>query len=193
MDSYHIALFLHIVTLLVATGATVVTKLALGRRVRARTVGEALEWHKVLESAAKLFPICLIAFVVTGAYMVSVVGSHAWASGFVVAGLVGVVLLLASGTYLGIKGKALTQVLEKIARDGSDAPVPRLAPPPMAALLPMTNAGIALSVAFDMVTKPASILVALGIIAVGATLGAGIARRHRPAAVVRETGAVRAA
>ena len=48
MDAYHIALFLHIVTLLVAASATAVTKLAVGRRIRARTVREALEWHELL-------------------------------------------------------------------------------------------------------------------------------------------------
>jgi len=51
MDAYHIALFLHIVTLIVAASATAVTKLAVGRRIRARTVGEALEWHNVLMSS----------------------------------------------------------------------------------------------------------------------------------------------
>jgi len=34
MDAYHIALFLHIVTLIVAASATAVTKLAVGRRIR---------------------------------------------------------------------------------------------------------------------------------------------------------------
>jgi len=46
-------------------------------------------------------------------------------------------------------------------------PPPRLAPPPLVAKLPVINTGIALSVVFDMVTKPASIGVALGIIAFG--------------------------
>ena len=36
MDIYHIALFLHIVTLMVAASATAITKLAVGRRARAR-------------------------------------------------------------------------------------------------------------------------------------------------------------
>ena len=47
--------------------------------------------------------------------MLSVNRLNVWSTGFVVAGLVGVVLLLAGGTFLGIKGKALKQMLE---RDG---------------------------------------------------------------------------
>src|SRR4051812_44654409 len=100
MDRYHIALFLHIVAVVVASSATAVTKLAAGRRASARTFREAIEWHNVLTSAAKIFPVCLAVFVITGAYMLSFGQGHVWSSGYVVAGLVGVALLLASGTFL---------------------------------------------------------------------------------------------
>jgi len=191
MDTYHIALFLHIVTLIVAASATAVTKLAVGRRVRARTVAEALDWHNVLVSASRAFPICLASFVITGAYMVSFGGSHAWLNGFVISGLVGVTFLLASGTYLGMKGRALKQVLETIAKDGADRPVPRMAPPRLVAILPVANTGVALGVVFDMVTKPASIAVALGAIAIGVALAVGISRR-KPAPIIQPGVAERA-
>ena len=187
MDLYHIVLFLHLTTLLVAAGATVAVKIAIGRRTRARTVGEALEWHNSLISASKIFPICLAAFVITGSYMVSVIGRQNWSSGFIVGGLVGVALLLSSGTYLGVKGKVLKQLLEKLAAQGADRPAPKLVPPLLLALLPMMNTLIALSVAFDMVTKPTSIPVALGVIAVGAILGAGLGARQRAAHSVQES------
>jgi hypothetical protein len=183
MDAYHIALFLHIVTLIVAASATAITKVAVGRRIKARTIREALEWHNVLLSTSKLFPMCLASFVLTGAYMVSVLGARAWATGFAIAGLVGVTLLLASGTFLGIKGNALKQVLERMAANGADNPVPKLVPPPLVTMLPLINTGIALAVVFDMVAKPASVLVALGVIAFGIGASAAIGfmkRRARP-------------
>ena len=43
MDAYHIALFIHIVTLVVAASATAITKFAVKRRIRARSVRETLE------------------------------------------------------------------------------------------------------------------------------------------------------
>jgi len=180
MDRYHIALFLHLLTLIVAASTTAVTKLAASRRVRARTIGEVLEWHTVLMSASKTFPICLAAFVVTGSYMLSVTNARVWTTGFVVAGFVGVGLLLASGIYLSLKAKALKAVLETMANAGLDRPAPKLVPPPLVATLPVVNTGIALAVAFDMTTKPASISVALLVIAIGAGIGAasGIRRRH---------------
>jgi hypothetical protein len=183
MDRYHIALFLHLLTLIVAASTTAVTKLAVSRRIRARTVGEVLEWHSVLMSASKTFPVCLAAFVLTGSYMLSAARVHVWTTGFVVAGFFGVALLLVSGIYLSMKGKALTAVLENMAKAGADRPAPRLVPPRLVAALPVVNTGIALAVAFDMTTKPTSVTVALLIIVAGALIGAAssMRRRHAPA------------
>jgi len=104
-------------------------------------------------SASRLFPICLVVFVITGGYMMSVIHVSLWSSGFLVAGLVGVALLFASGTFLGIKGNALKQILEQAAKQGSERAAPKLVPPPLVVMLPVVNTGIALSVVFDMVTK----------------------------------------
>jgi len=185
MNSYHIALFLHILALMLAASATAVTKLAVGRRIRARTVGDALEWHRVQMGASKLFPISLAVFTLTGSYMLSVARIHVWSTGFVVAGLVGVALLFVSGTFLGIKGKALETVLESIAKNGSHLPAPRLAPPRAVTILPLVNTGIALSVVFDMVTKPASVPAALAVMAIGVGLSLGLGMRRKPAPVAK--------
>ena len=179
MDLYPIAKYVHLVALFVAAGVTAVTKLAAGRRMRARTVGEALDWHNVLMSAAKLFPICLLVLAITGGYMLSVLhvsmslrvhrGRHARASCW----------LFASGAFLGIKGGALKGVLEGIAAKGADQPAPKLAPPAAVVLLPTINTGVALAVALVMVAKPTSIPIALGIVAVGH--GARLPRRAEAA------------
>ena len=58
---------------------------------------------------------------------------------------------------------------------------------PSGLLAIVTYTLIALSVAFDMVTKPTSIPVALGVIAVGAILGAGLGARQRAAHSVQES------
>jgi len=186
MDRYHIALFLHLLALVVAASTTAVTKLAASRRVRARTVGESLEWHNVLLSASKTFPVCLAAFVITGSYMLSVANVHVWTTGFVVAGFVGVGLLLASGIYLSMKGKALKSVLEDMTKAGADRPAPRLVPPPLVVMLPVVNTGVALAVAFDMTVKPTSIPMALLVIALGGSVGAASAMRRRPLPATRQ-------
>jgi hypothetical protein len=187
MDRYHITLFIHILALLVAASATAIMKLAAGRRASARTVGDVLDWHNVLMSTSKLFPVCLAAFVITGWYMLSIGQVHVWSTGFVVAGLVGVVLLLGSGIFLAAKGKALKQMLDEMAKDGGDKPAPKLVPPPLVAALPVINTGIALSVVFDMVTKPTSMPIALGVVAIGIVLSAAGALRRPGTAARRVT------
>jgi len=181
---YPLAKYVHLFALFVAAGVTAVTKLAAGRRMRARTVGEALDWHNVLLSAAKLFPICLVVLAITGGYMLSVL-HVSMSTGFIVAGVSGLVWLFASGAFLGIKGGAVRRALEGMAAKGADQPVPKMAPPAAVVLLPTINTGIALGVALDMVAKPASIPIALGIVAVGAVLGA-FAAPKRPAAMAAQ-------
>jgi hypothetical protein len=112
--------------------------------------------------------------------MAGISGASAWGSGFVISGLVGVTLLLASGTYLGVKAKGLEQLLQNLTDRSPDAAPPRLAPPRLVAMLPMINTGIALSVVFDMVTKPASVPVAIGVILMGILVSVATARLKRP-------------
>ena len=188
MDLYPLAKYVHLVALFVAAGVTAVTKIAAGRRMRARTVGEALDYHTLLMSAAKLFPICLLVLAITGGYMLSVL-HVSMSSGFIVAGVFAIVWLFASGAFLGIKGGALKAALEGMAAKGADQPVPKMAPPAAIVLLPTINTGIALAVALDMVAKPTSIPIALGIVAVGAVLGF-FAAPKRPASLAAQPVAV---
>jgi hypothetical protein len=184
MDALHVTLYVHIIALVVAGSAATVVKLAIGRRKRARTVADALDWHNVMASTSKLFPICLAVFVISGAYMLSL--THApWSTGFVVAGLVGAALLLVNGVLLGVKGKAVGQRLEAMAKENPTQPAPKGKPPLLVAMLPMVNTGIGLSVAFDMVTKPDSVGVALAVLVVGIVLGAALSMRHPAPAVER--------
>jgi len=100
-------------------------------------------------------------------------------------------MLLGSGIFLGVKAKGLRHVLQNIVNVSPEALAPRLAPPPLVALLPVVNTGIALAVVFDMVTKPASVLVALGVIAFGVVASGALAlRRPRPASARAEGGLV---
>jgi hypothetical protein len=178
MDRYHVTLFIHLLTLVAASVVSAIVHLAVARRARARTVGEMLDWHGVLESSAKLFPISLAAFVITGGYMLNL-SQTPMSSPFAVAGLVGVAWLLVSGVFLGVKGKGLRGMLEGMAKKGLDQPAPKLVPPPFIAALPMINPAIALAVAFDMTVKPASISVALGVLAIGFVVGAAIGMRRK--------------
>jgi hypothetical protein len=51
-------------------------------------------------------------------------------------------------------------------------------PPRLVVALPVVNIGIALAVVFDMVTKPASLGVALGVLALGIVIAAASSLRQ---------------
>lgn len=181
MDGYHIALFVHLCALIGAVAASAIVHIALHRRMRAPTVHEFLDWHNILMAAAKAFPIALVTLVLSGSYMISAGALHAWATGFVVAGLVGFVLLLSIGMTLGAKGRALKARLDQLVSQGGGNNAPQLTPDPVAATLQRLPNGIVLAVVFDMTTKP-SVAAALGIIALGIVLAAAPAllRRAQP-------------
>lgn len=179
MDSYRIALFLHLLALVVAAGASAVTKLAAGRRARARTVGEMLDWHGVIASTSRLFPLCIAVFLVTGSYMLVVARVHAWSAGFVVAGVLGIVVLLINSIFLARQGIALRRMLEGLAAQGAEQPAPRLTPTPFIAALPAVNSTLAIAIVFVMVAKPASVPVSLAILAAGVVIGAAMAAQGR--------------
>jgi hypothetical protein len=79
-----------------------------------------------------------------------------------------------------VKAKALKQLLTAAANSAPDAAPPRIVPPALVMMLPLVNTGVALGVVFDMVTKPASVPVALGVIAIGIATSAALAWRKRP-------------
>jgi hypothetical protein len=167
MTGYQIALFIHILTLAGASAVTAVVHLALARRRRAVSVGEALEWQKMATGTAKLFPVSLVLFVASGTYMVRTAG-HSWSSGFVSAGSTAIVLLLVIGSFLGVKGGAVVkQLADMVTEHGAGHAPPQIDDTVFMRLIRF-NLGLVLGVAFDMTTKPAPIA------ALAVMVGAGL-------------------
>lgn len=166
MDGYHIALFVHFVALFIAVATSSRVHFFADRRAKAETVRETLEWHTLLMSAAKGFPIAVVLLVLTGSYMVSKGGALAWSTGFVIAGFTGVVLLLASGNILAARGRGFARRLEQRIRDGEGANPLGMPGDIVSATLLRANFGIVVAVVFDMTLKP-TLVDALGVLALG--------------------------
>lgn len=179
MTSYQLALFLHLFALLAATSASAVVHFAAGRRSSAPTLRQALDWGKVIARTSRIFPVAVVVLVATGAYMVA--GRWSWNDGWVVAGVVGAVALLASGAVLGKRGAAEARAgVQRLESAGRDLPNVA-APDPVGALLGEANTGLALAIVLDMTLKPA-LVASLVVLAVGAAIGAYRGRRHLRAA-----------
>lgn len=183
MDWYHVALFVHFIALVIAIAAASRVEFFFERRSKASTVRETLEWHRRLMATAKAFPIALVLLVLSGSYMVSTGTAQTWSAGFVTAGFTGVVLLLASGNFLSMKGRALARRLEQRIAGGEGENAPALPPALLPATLLRANFAIVVAVVFDMTLKP-TIADALGVLALAvaaAVVGSAVAFSRRKA------------
>lgn len=184
MDGYHLALFTHLLALLAAVAAAAIMELIARRRLHAKTVREALEWHLLAMKTSRTFPIAVALLVLTGAWMLSAGGAQTWGAGFVSAGLAGAVLLLVIGVFMSIKAKALRGRMEQLVSANPDAP-PRMPPNALMAMLSEVNHGIALGVVFDMVMKP-SVGAAFVVLAAFVVVLLGIGHLRRPSVAVAD-------
>lgn len=174
MDGYRIALFLHLCALFAAFGASAVLALVM-RRVRAAVTGrDALPWLALGKSAARTFPIAIVALVGSGAYMVQ--SAWTWSTGWVDVGLAGALLLALLGDR--VEGRAAHRVAVALAA-APDAPAGAIVRDPVWWTASLVNPALALGIVFVMTTKPslAGAVIALAVsVAVGAVAAVPLRR-----------------
>jgi hypothetical protein len=166
MDGYQIALFVHLLALFAAFGASTVIHVSMTRIRSARSGAEALDWLGAAHALSRVFPLSLAALVGTGAWMLH--DAWSWSSGFVLAGLTGVAFLFLSGAV--IEGGQARKLAAALAARPAEPPAV-LARDPLWWCASWANTGVAVGVTFAMVTKP-SAEGAFAALAVGAIAGA---------------------
>lgn len=189
MTGYLAAKFVHLLALIAAVVAATLVHFCDRRKIRSRTVAEMLEWHTLLQSSAKVFPVALVVLVLSGSYMIVAGALRAWSSGFVIGGLTGAVLLLVTGGILAAKGRAVTVHLEQLVASGHGGDAPDIPPDRAMALLQRVPDGIVIGVIFVMVTKPGVAValiallictagsVAIGLLSAGERVGQPVVER----------------
>lgn len=170
MTTYPTALLLHILSLLAAIATSAIVHLASTRRLRAVTVADALQWHRLMGAASRVFPVALLLLLATGGWMIQVGGAWSWQLGWVEAGLAGFVLLMAGGAATGARAR---RELVQLEQASAHAPAPR--GDGSVHVLGWTNTGLALAVVCDMCLKP-TVGPALGVLLAGAVCGALLGR-----------------
>jgi hypothetical protein len=148
MTSFHIALFVHLLALFAAFGASTVVHVATVKIRQARSGGEALEWLGLAHAFSPVFPAALAVLVGTGAWMLHRGGS--WGAGFVLAGLVGVGLLFVPGA--AFEGTRARKLAAALAERPDDPPLDD----PLLSLISWANTGIAVGVTYGMVARPST-------------------------------------
>jgi hypothetical protein len=182
MKAYDLVLFLHLGALLAAFSASGIIHFSMLRMRGARTGGEALQWLGACHAVSKVFPVALLTLVGSGAWMVHDLWS--WSTGFVDAGLTGAAaLFVLGGAVEAARAKKAAAALAAAPGAPVTGAAAALVRDPVWWAASWGSSGLAVGIAFAMVTKPgaagafAAIVVAF---AAGAAVGL-VARRRGPA------------
>ena len=173
MDTYHVVLYIHLLSLLVGIGAASVLVVCLFQLRGARELMEAVPWGMTAGKIARLFPIAILGLFGSGAYMTSDVWT--WSSGWIVVGIVALVVLAIQGPVIAERsGKKLEHALRENGPGPLGDHARRMTRYWGLWVIEFSAIGLVLGVVWNMTTKPGtgtSIAAAVIGYAAGASLG----------------------
>ncbi|MFL5913637.1 MAG: hypothetical protein ACJ768_24135 [Gaiellaceae bacterium] len=178
MDTYHVVLYIHFISLLIGFGAASVIAVCLFRLRGAQTGADAAPWGKLAGQTERMFPIAILGLFGSGAYMTSKVWT--WGTGWIDVAIVVVVLLAVQGAGIaGRRAHALKQALQENGPGPLGEKTRRLARDPALWGISFANPGMVLGVMWAMSEKPSTAVSVVAVVvgyAVGAALGLRFAR-----------------
>ena len=110
LDTYHVMLYIHLLSLLVGFSAGMIETVCLFRLRAANTLEAAAPWGQLAGEIEKAFPVAIVGLFVTGAYMTSDVWT--WGTSWIVLPIVGLAVLSLQGPLVaGRRGHAVKEAL----------------------------------------------------------------------------------
>lgn len=173
MDTYHVVLYLHLLSLFIGIGAGSVLLACLFQLRAARTVELAVPWGIMSGNVARLFPVAILGLFATGAYMTSKLWT--WDTSWIVVAIAGLVVVGVQGAGIAEHtAKKLQAALQANGPGPLGAEARRMTLHPGLWVVELTNFGLVLAIVWNMTEKPGwgeSIAAVL----VGYAVGAGLA------------------
>ena len=173
MDTYHVVLYIHLLSLFVGIGAASVLVVCLFQLRGARELTDAVPWGMTAGKIARLFPIAILGLFGSGAYMTSDVWT--WSSGWIIVGIVALVVLAIQGPVIAERsGKKLEHALRENGPGPLGDHARRMTRYWGLWVIEFSAIGLVLGVVWIMTTKPGtgtSIAAAAIGYAAGASLG----------------------
>ena len=187
MDTYHVVLYLHLLSLFVGIGAASVLVVCLFQLRAARELTDAIPWGRVAGKIARLFPVAILGLFGSGAYMTSDVWT--WSSGWIVVGIVALVVLAIQGPVIAERsGKKLEHALRENGPGPLGEHAQRMTRYWGLWVIEFSAIGLVLGVVWNMTTKPGTVTaIAAAVIGYGA--GAGLGHLFSRAGVEQPTAA----
>jgi hypothetical protein len=148
-----VVLFVHLLALLLATGASVLAFFAALQLRGAATAGDVARWGRVVKAVVPAFPVATLLLLGSGAYLTQV--GWGWTTPWIDAGLAGLALIVACGSGIeAARGRALEQ---EVRTAGMTPKARALLRDPLAWSAKATTLTLMLAVVFLMVVKPSAL------------------------------------
>ena len=172
MDTYHVVLYIHLLSLLVGFSAGMIETVCLLKLRAAETLADAAPWGQLAGQIEKAFPVAIVGLYGTGAYMTS--HFWTWSTSWIVLPIVGLAVLSLQGPLVaGRRGHAVEEALMANGPGALGAEARRMTRDRALWTAGLTNELLVLGIIWVMTEKPGwggAIAAAIGGYAVGAVL-----------------------
>jgi hypothetical protein len=179
LDTYHVVLYIHLLSLFVGIGAGAVLIVCLFQLRAARTLVDAAPWGRVASKIARAFPIAILGLFASGAYMTSDVWT--WSTGWIEVGIAALVVLAIQGPVVTEHlGKKVGEALGQNGPGELKEPALRMTRFTPLWASEMSAIGLVLGIVWNMTTKAgtgSSIAAAVGGYAAGVALAVLLTRK----------------
>lgn len=170
VSGYGIALFVHLLSLLMTVAASSLATFAAWRIRGGQRVDEVLQWEALMAKAERVHPVATVGLVASGAYMTY--RSWTWGTPWILGGIVGLLLIILLGAVIG--GNRARALVRSLEQTGLGVQSRQLLRDPAAWTARTTTWALVVAVVFLMTVKPgaagsmAALVVALIVGALGA-------------------------
>jgi hypothetical protein len=187
LDTYHVVLYLHLLSLFVGIGAASILVVCLFQLQGAQEQTDAIPWGMVAGKIGRLFPIAILGLFGSGAYMTSDVWT--WGTGWIVVGVVALVVLAVQGPVIAERsGKKLEHALRENGPGLLGEHARKMTRYWGLWLVEFSSIGLVLAVVWNMTTKPGTGS-AIAAAVIGYGVGAGLGHLFSRAGAQQPTAA----
>jgi hypothetical protein len=153
VDTYHVVLYVHLLSLLIGFSAGMIETVCLFRLRAAETLEAAAPWGRLAGEIEKAFPVAILGLFGTGAYMTSDLWT--WSTSWIVLPIIGLAVLSLQGPLVaGRRGHAVKAALAANGPGPLGPEARRLTRDGALWAAGMTNEMLVLGIVWVMTEKP---------------------------------------